>query len=646
MMERHVREVGIAGLALALGMVAAPGQEMKAPRIAAIAVDWAAAGDDARALVPHRFPEIAAADGEPAAAIMAQINRATGERFTGIAASPVPVLLPFDTRAFLADGDMPAEASAGSEAAPRDYLHGFQRVSFFHPGPAGYDAVVMAQAREMPDLGVASAHPIAIHVGGSALLYELDEPAGMVEWPVRGLDEFPGIRRLYLERQVRYTFTRYGVPYVVAIDCVDGGPRARRISCRSADKVAMRFLRALRIVGGTPSEPQAATPSTIERPQAPSTVFTYHPTGSLLRGTGFKRRTGVADYTVYSRIRFPIAEAPAFANSQSFMNWGNCEATGRLRAGMLGRTAAYRCRVNGQPLVADESAASNYSYPWRDNFCEHRFFFVGQCPAGLGHQGQDIRPASCRQRKPGANRCEPERHGVVAARDGAVLRAPGQESLYIVTNAANERVRFRYLHMNPKRFDADGLSSGRRVREGEVIGKVGNYFKRERATSYHLHFDLQVPTRYGWVFVNPYMTLVAAYERLIQGRGRQLQDIEEIAAPPQPAEPARGEPQASRGTAAKPTETRLESTPPRALGSGMSHHAGKDEPSTLTSSVPAVAGRGAHGDGGYESGRAGAGAGGLRAVGRGLPGTGARARDFRRHLHTGDGRHQARYPGL
>ena len=55
------------------------------------------------------------------------------------------------------------------------------------------------------------------------------------------------------------------------------------------------------------------------------------------------------------------------------------------------------------------------------------------------------------------------------------------------------------------------------MREGEVIGKVGNYFKRERATTYHLHFDMQVPTKYGWVFVNPYMTLVAAYERLIRG---------------------------------------------------------------------------------------------------------------------------------
>src|SRR5262249_58449137 len=86
----------------------------------------------------------------------------------------------------------------------------------------------------------------------------------------------------------------------------------------------------------------------------------------------------------------------------------------------------------------------------------------------------------------------------------------------------NERVRFRYLHMFPKYLDRDGVVSGRPVREGEVIGKVGNYFRRERATTYHLHFDMQVPTKYGWVFVNPYMTLVAAYERQIRGRGQEL----------------------------------------------------------------------------------------------------------------------------
>ena len=73
-------------------------------------------------------------------------------------------------------------------------------------------------------------------------------------------------------------------------------------------------------------------------------------------------------------------------------------------------------------------------------------------------------------------------------------------------------------------MDEDNLLSGRFVREGELIGQVSNYFRKEAGTSYHLHFDLQVPTRDGWVFVNPYMTLVTAYERLIGERGQEINE--------------------------------------------------------------------------------------------------------------------------
>jgi pyruvate/2-oxoglutarate dehydrogenase complex dihydrolipoamide acyltransferase (E2) component len=96
--------------------------------------------------------------------------------------------------------------------------------------------------------------------------------------------------------------------------------------------------------------------------------------------------------------------------------------------------------------------------------------------------------------------------------------------------------------MHPKNFDAQGLVSGRIVREGEVIGQVGNYNRRQGGTTYHLHFDIQVPTAHGWVFVNPYMTLVAAYERLIHGRGEELKTEPRVATAAVPtvaaAEPA------------------------------------------------------------------------------------------------------------
>ncbi len=506
-----MRIASLAGLFLALGIAASSAQEMQSPRISRADVNWDAVAADLK--------DIEALKAGPDA--LQRLNQATTELFSNIAVSPVPVLLPFDTASYLRDR---ADKVAGK--SPEDYLDGFQASPFFFPGPSGYDAAFTLGPREKSELGIRFSERIDVHISGSALLYDLPEPAGMIGTPVKHLEEdFPGIRRLILEHHVRYTFVRYGVPYVVSLSCFEGGARYRRMSCRDADKVAVHFLEALRVAGGAPqAQAPMAAPNTVERPKAQSTVFTYHPPGQLIPGTGFKRGAGRADYTVYSKIRFPIADAPAFANSQSFMNWGDCDHTGRVSMGRSSKTAAYRCRVSGQPLVMDESAAANYSYPWRDNFCEHRYFSVGQCPGGVGHQGQDIRPSSCRQRVEGANRCEPYQHDVVAARDGMVLRMPGQMAAYVVVNTPGERVRFRYLHMFPKQLDQDGVLSGRAVREGEVIGKVGSFNRHERGTTYHLHFDIQVPTKYGWVFVNPYMSLVAAYERMIHGRGQEIRD--------------------------------------------------------------------------------------------------------------------------
>src|SRR5262249_48447440 len=154
-------------------------------------------------------------------------------------------------------------------------------------------------------------------------------------------------------------------------------------------------------------------------------------------------------------------------------------------------------------------------------------------------------------------------------------------------------------HMLPKQLDADGMVSGRLVREGEVIGKVGNYYRFERATTYHLHFDLQVPTSQGWVFVNPYMTLVAAYERLIRGRGQEIRQGVPVEVPfasiPATANPATAvsappvpptDLTSPASVAAKPTETAVESAPPK-IESGTGRDAATDEPSSVTAGLPA-----------------------------------------------------------
>ena len=97
----------------------------------------------------------------------------------------------------------------------------------------------------------------------------------------------------------------------------------------------------------------------------------------------------------------------------------------------------------------DESAGRNYSYPWRDNFCEHRHFFAGQCPGGEGHQGQDIRPSHCKMFNEGADRCLPNQDDVVAADDAMILRAPKLEALLMFINTPEHDLRVRYMHMDP-----------------------------------------------------------------------------------------------------------------------------------------------------------------------------------------------------
>ena len=137
-----------------------------------------------------------------------------------------------------------------------------------------------------------------------------------------------------------------------------GWPAARPIQLRSVS------LKRLRIAGGQPARPRFDIPSEIaERPRAVSPDFTYRPSGDIIARSGARRRGGHADLTAYSQIRFPLAKTPAIVRSQSF---------GKHKSGERPRT-----------------------YPWRDNFCEDRSFQVGQCAAGFGHQGQDIRPAPC-----------------------------------------------------------------------------------------------------------------------------------------------------------------------------------------------------------------------------------------------------------
>jgi hypothetical protein len=455
-----------------------------------------------------------------------QINALTSDYFPGIATSTIPVLLPFDT------GTLVADRMHGDVASDRArYSSDFTTLEMMTAGPSGYDAVYTVAPGKTDNLPArVFSRPIEIQITGSLITYDVNDPNGGKGDSVASLaSQYPDLRRFIREGYLRYAFTRFGVPYVVSIPCLDSVARSRILSCREASPVAERFLRLLKVSGGRPViSPRSRPAVAVDRPAAVSADFTFHTPGDIIVNTGYRKNGGLLDWTAYAQIRFPLQQAPAFANSQSFLNWGDCNQTGRTPVPHA-KGQVYHCRVNDKPLEFFEKADENYSYPWRDNFCEDRSFQAGQCPGGFGHQGQDIRPSSCELRNDGADRCMANIYGVVAVRDGVIVRQRGQEAAFLLVNDPAEHIRFRYLHMQPQQLDADGVLYGRRVSEGEKLGVVSNFQDYPGGTTAHLHFDVQAFTRDGWIWVSPYITLVTAYERLIGGRGREI--IE-------PAEPA------------------------------------------------------------------------------------------------------------
>ncbi|MGY3482480.1 hypothetical protein ACVW1C_000363 [Bradyrhizobium sp. USDA 4011] len=481
--------------ALLLPPPGAHADEFRTPSISAMRVEWRSVLDQLRQEITTR-PAIVSgftfagqrrvpATDPRATPALVQLNAVTSPLFPGIARSPIPVLLPFDPASYL---DARQNGAPDGQPVAR-YQADFRAADVFHAGASGYDAVFSLDPGAgdgMPPRTFAK--PVEVQISGSILVYDLADRLGAKGEPVKTLAaQFPNLRRVIREGYVRYAFTRFGIPYVVSIQCLDSAPRPKRLACREAYPVAERFLKALRIAGGQPSRPRSDIASDIaERPVTPSAAFTYRPSGDIIAGSGGRRpHGGHADFTVYSQIRFPLEKAPAFAHSQSFPKRGRVD-----------------------------------EYPWQDNFCEARSFEVGQCASGYGHQGQDIRPGGCPPDS--TDGCDPRRQAVVAVRDSIVIRSAQQQAATLQVNTRTEHVRFRYMHMNPSVMDADGLLNGRRLSEGEKIGVASNYLDHPNGTSRHLHFDVQVFTRDGWLWVNPYTTLVSAYERLIRGRGREI----------------------------------------------------------------------------------------------------------------------------
>ena len=199
-------------------------------------------------------------------------------------------------------------------------------------------------------------------------------------------------------------------------------------------------------------------------------AFTFQPAGVLTPGSG----KGLQTTKVYApTMRYPTEKSPSYPNSQV---WG----------------------VGGsQGPKGSQCDAKNFSYPWWDNYCETRTWSMPLCPSGKGHQGQDIRGASC------ANKT----HWIVAAEAGTITSI-GTYTVYLKAGGTT----FRYAHMDPGTL---AVKTGQKVSKGQKLGLMSNAFGGT-PTSIHLHFDIeQFVAGTGTVWVSPYNSLVESYKKLI-----------------------------------------------------------------------------------------------------------------------------------
>jgi hypothetical protein len=216
-------------------------------------------------------------------------------------------------------------------------------------------------------------------------------------------------------------------------------------------------------------------------------IFSYREAGDLISGSS--PPAIIIDETVYDDdIVFP-AEGPAYLNSQVYMHGGS-------QAALNGKTGG-------------QCDPENYAYPWRDNFCEKRGRDQYFCAQG-GHTGVDIRPASCVK----------EVHWAVAPEAGEIYSI----GTYGVRMMADDGTWYQFLHLDMANL---AVTEGQDVVPGQRIGKFSNVFfdnaGNPAPTTIHMHLDMKesyAPTNGDPPFidrVNPYMTLVKAYERKLAG---------------------------------------------------------------------------------------------------------------------------------
>jgi murein DD-endopeptidase MepM/ murein hydrolase activator NlpD len=230
--------------------------------------------------------------------------------------------------------------------------------------------------------------------------------------------------------------------------------------------------------------PPQPAPAGNQPGQAPG--FAYYSPGALDPQDPGNGRTG--DRFVYApNIIFPLRLA---AGQQAYMNsqiWGH----GGDGWNGKGEAGGSEC----DPINYD-------AMHQRDTYCEVRNWSMPMCPGGSGHQGQDIRPPTCKD-----NAWE-----AVAVVDGIITEVTANTTVRLHGADGTD---YFYLHLHPQSI---AVNAGQAVKQGDVLGRVSKYFGGDpNGTTLHLHFQVRqtiaVDGRPLSVYVPPYASLIAAYRK-------------------------------------------------------------------------------------------------------------------------------------
>jgi hypothetical protein len=238
----------------------------------------------------------------------------------------------------------------------------------------------------------------------------------------------------------------------------------------------------------TTSAVSQATPSSTTHGNQPAVDlgFAYYPPGDLDSHDANRGRKG--DRKVYlPNITFPLRLA---ADQHPHMNsqiWGH----GGSGWDGKGEAGGSECDpVNYDPMLQ------------RDTYCEIRTWAMPMCPGGTGHQGQDIRPPTCKD-----NSWE-----VVAVVDGIITQVTSNTTVRLKGADGTD---YWYLHMHPQSIT---VKVGQSVKQGDVLGHVSKYMDGDpNGTTMHLHFQVRQTIRVDGkilsVYVPGYASLIAAYRK-------------------------------------------------------------------------------------------------------------------------------------